>query len=184
MDGSRNVACMLVVAVAIAVFFGAASPCCGAESQGQECGPTFVTLGLALGVLDLGPRAGLEYRWPAGPGVEAAIGISAIPLFVGQFIITGEALAVLPLFRFGRSGTFDLALGVPSLMWGGKLDPGIITSVGGVARLRFELGSRWSLLVRAGAGCLFTLDTVGSHVGALNGTYLWPDLGICSAFRL
>ncbi len=183
MDRFRKVAWTLIAVAAIAGFFSVA-PCCGAESQGQECGSTFVTLGLALNLLDLGPRAGLEHRWPAGPGVEAAIGISVIPLFVGQFIITGEALAVLPLFRFGRSGTFDLALGVPSLIWGGKLDPGIITSVGGVARLRFDLGRRWSLLVRAGAGCLFTLDTAGSHVGALNGTYLWPDLGISSAFRL
>ena len=112
------------------------------------------------------------------------MGSSLWPLLEERALnIAGEAFAVLPLFRFGRSGTFDLALGMLNLFWIPSAQT-FVVSFGAAARLRFDLSSRWSLLVRAGAGCLFTLDTGGSHVGALNGTYLWPDLGICSAFRL
>jgi hypothetical protein len=188
MDTSRRVACTLVAAAAIAWFLGAASPCCGAESGGQGAGSAFVTLGDQLGIFfDLGPRVGLEYRSPAGPGVAVAVGIGLVTLFVGpQPIITGEALAILPLFRLGRSGALDLALGVPTAMWGPILGPGIFITAGGAVRLRFQLGSRWSLLVRAGAGYLFNINTEGIQAGydSQLRTSLGLDLVVGVAFRL
>ncbi len=140
----------------------------------------------ALSFFDLGLRAGLEYRWPAGPGFGVAVGTSLIMDFVGNANITGEALAILPLFRLGRSGALDLALGVPSLMYVGELiNSSLIFSVGGTARLRFALGSRWSLSVRAGGGYPFALDSTGLHAGAIDPTlWLWPDLQIGALFRL
>jgi hypothetical protein len=174
MARTRKVACTLVAAAAIAGFLGAASPCCGAESQGQRGGSTFLTF-----LLTFGSRVGLEYRWPAGPGVEVAVGSSLWPLLEGRMLsITGDALVVLPLFRFGRSGTFDLALGMPDLFWIPSV-PAFTVSFGAAARLRFDLRSRWSLFVRAGAGYPFYYVPKGEP---------WlpvlPDLGVGATFRL
>ncbi|MGA2976617.1 MAG: hypothetical protein ABSF77_15015 [Spirochaetia bacterium] len=174
MDRSRKVACTLIAAAAIAGFFGAASPCYGQESQGQGSGSTYLTF-----LLTFGSRVGLEYRWPAGPGVEVAIGSSLWPLLEeGDLNIAADALVVLPLFRLGRSGTFDLALGMLDLWWIPSV-PMFAVSFGAAARLRFDLGSRWSLFVRAGAGYPFYYVPKGEPWLAV-----LPDLGIGAAFRL
>jgi hypothetical protein len=136
-------------------------------------GSTFMTLGA---MLDFGLRAGLEYRRPAGLGVEVAVGSSIF--WEDGPVITGEAFAVLPLFRLGRSGALDLALGVPDLFWVLSAQACIV-SVGAAARLRFALSSWWSRIVRAGAGYPFFFGPTG---GAR--PVVWPDLGIGAAFRL
>ncbi len=187
MQKSRKVVCALTAAAVVAALLCIASPCY-AEGTGGQGGSTYVTLGLALGtMLDLGLRAGLEYRWPAGPGVAVAVGTDLLPLIVGAgIVITGEALAVLPLSKVGRSGALDLALGVPTIMYMGPLGPGLWISVGGAARLHFGVGSRWAFFVRAGGGYLFNVDRAGFHPGAdtdLKISFL-PDLEIGTAFRL
>lgn len=188
MDRLRKLAGTLIAAAAVAAFLGVASPCFGAESSGQDCGSTFVVLEATLGVFfDYGLRVGLEYRSPAGLGVEAAVGTSLITLFAGQLIMDGELLAILPLFGFGRSGSLDLAVGVPAVLGGGPLKPDTLIAFGGSVRLRFGLGSRWSLLVRAGAGYLFTLNQTGFHAGwspTPVPSYVLPDVEIGAAFRL
>jgi hypothetical protein len=174
MDRSRKVACTLIVAAAIAGFFGAASPCYGQESQGQGSGSSYLTF-----LLTFGSRVGLEYRWPAGPGIEVAVGTSLWPLFEeGAFSILADALAVLPLFRLGRSGNCDVALGMLNLFWLPSA-PAFVVSFGAAARLRFDLSSRWSLLVRAGAGYPFYYVPKGQPW-----LPILPDLGIGAAFRL
>lgn len=177
MDRSRKVVRMLIAAAAIAGFFGAASLCYGEEPQGQGGGSTFVTLG-ATNSMDL--RAGLEHKWPAGLGAEVAVGCSLLSL-EGALIITGEALAVLPLFKLGRSSALDLALGMPDLTWVTSAQA-LMVSFGASARLRFELGSRWSLLVRAGACYPLFFEPTGFRSGSNFGVML--DLGIGVAFRL
>jgi len=174
MDRSRKVARTLIAAAAIAGFFGTASPCYGQESQGQGSGSTFLTF-----LLTFGSRVGLEYRWPAGPSVEVAVGSSLWPLLEERALnIAGEAFAVLPLFRFGRSGTFDLALGMLNLFWIPSAQT-FVVSFGAAARLRFDLSSRWSLFVRAGAGYpLYFVPEGGAWLAVL------PDLGVGAAFRL
>ncbi len=172
---------------------GAAPSCYGEESNKHDSSSTFLTRGAAFGmVFDLGPRVGLEYRWPGGPGVEAAIGTSTVmlmlDLFAGasSYLITGEALAILPLFKFGRSGALELAPGVPSIFRGNRLGPGVYVLAGGAPRLRFELGSRWIILLRVGAGYLFNVDPTGFHAGVDTDlkTSVGLDAQIGVAFRL
>jgi hypothetical protein len=177
-----------VAVTALLVFSEVAVPCHGEELHGQNSGSTFVTLGLELGMMLLPDlRAGMEYRSLAGPGFEVAVGTNLVMLFVGaRSIITGEALAILPLVKLGRSGALDIMLGLPALMWGSVLGPGVYASVGGAARLRFELGSRWVTLARAGGGYLFNIDSEGFRAGSDTDlkTSFFPDLEISAAFRL
>jgi len=195
MESSRKVARTLVTAAAIVALAGAAPPCYGAESGRQAGGSALVTLGVAVNGLEIGLRAGLECRSAAGFGAKVAVGTMLTSIIAdlvsgGPFtpVVTGEALAILPVCRVGRAGTLDLALGVPTLLWGAapRFPLGVTCSAGGGARLRFDIGSRMSLSVRVGGGYLFVLDSSGFHAGPdtlWNGPF-YPDLQLGAAFRL
>jgi hypothetical protein len=195
MEGYRRVACMLIAGALIVAFFGAASPCYGEASGRQVGGSALVTLGVAVNGIDIGLRVGLEYRSPAGFGAKVAVGTMLTSIIAdvasgGPFtpVVTGEALVVLPICRVGRSGALDLALGLPTLLWGAapRFPLGVTCSAGGAVRLRLGLGTRVSLSVRVGGGYLFVLDSSGFHEGPDTEwrTAFCPDLQLGAALRL
>lgn len=174
MERCRKVACALTAAVLIAGSIGLASPCSGAKPRRQG-GSTFLTLGATLSFLDLGLRARLEYRWPAGPGFAVAVGTSLIMDIVANANITGEAPTILPLFRLGRSGALDLALGAPSLMYAGELiDSSLIFSVGGTARLRFAPQSGCGPTCKSVRSSASEETTVRAHQSTMASQCVFP----------
>jgi hypothetical protein len=177
MESSPNALITLIAVAVIAVFLCAESPCYGDEAQGQSGGSAYATF-----LLTAGSRIGVEYRSPAGFGFDVAVGTMVFELIEnpGVFPVVCEALAILPLFRVGRSGALDLALGMLTFYYIFAYESGGFMA-GAAARLRFELGGRWALLVRAGASYRYWFGPVLPNFTNIR---VFPDLGLGVALRL